>query len=423
MNLQLSLCKPRRPKSAVRIRFTLPNIKGRQEVITGVQVICDLWNEKSSKVTLNKQTLLDHGISVKEVELINTRLHRAQTTLVRLINEHLERHFPSPIELCSLKAEYTAVMRGVKVASTPAQQTAITAFDRYVLRAGISDYHKANLMRTQKKVLLFVQDTGASTTVEKINEEWLNDFANYWMDDKRDNPQAASTLHSHLKRIRCVLLALDDEYLLARSLKRRIKLSKPTPVIKPTLNIAEIEHLTSMAFTSATLTRTRDWFVIQCWTGMRRSDLMKLTMADVTMHDGKWRVRLFQNKTHGLIDIPLHPHASAILERLGGLPRPMAPAHYGREIKTICRLAGFDEVMIGDVSAPYKKRGMFPRWKLIASHTARRSAATNLVRSGVTMEVVCLLTGHSNVDQLGTYIQMTPREKSRQLDAAIDLAI
>lgn len=423
MNLQPSLCKPKRAKSAVRIRFTLPNVKGRHEVMTGIQVICNAWKNGDGRITRDKQVLIKHGLTLKDVELTNAKLHHAQTTLARLINEHQERSFPNTIDVSSLKADYAAVMHGLEVPGTQPRLNVISAFDKYVQRPSIKPYHKANLIRTQRKVALFIQDTSATSQIEGVNENWLNAFASYWMNNDRVNQQASSTLHSHLKRIRCVLMALDDEYTLARSLNRRIKLPEPTPVIKPTLNIQEIAQLASMKFDSATLSRTRDWFVIQCWTGIRRSDLMKLTMNDVKMSNHKWRICIYQNKTHGLIDIPLHPQAAAIIEKLGGLPRPMAPAHYGREIKTICRQAGFDEVMMGDVSAPYKKRGLYPRWKLISSHTARRSAATNLIKCGVSMDVACLLTGHSSVDQLGTYIQMTPRDKSKQLDAAIDLAV
>lgn len=423
MNFHLSLSQPNRKKSAVRIRFTLPKIKGRHTIQSGVQVVCSTWNNTTSKVTLSKQKLLENGLTIRDAELLNNQLHHAQTTLSRLIHKHQERCFPNAIDPQALKEEFTAHIKGHAIADQGGAVDVISAFDVYTQRPGIKAYHKANLLRTQKKVVEYVQSTGAAVAVEKINHEWLSSFASYWMDNKRTRPQAASTLHSHLKRIRCVLMALDDEYTLARSLNRRIKLIKPTPLIKPTLTISEIAHLASMTFDSATLTRTRDWFVIQCWTGMRRGDLMKLSMNDLSKHDGKWRIRVYQNKTHGLIDIPLHGHAEAIIERLGGLPRPMAHAHYGREIKTICRLAGFNEMMVGEMNTPFKKRGTFPRWKLIASHTARRSAATNLIRTGVSMEVTCLLTGHTNVEQLGAYIQMTPREKSKRLDAAIEQAV
>lgn len=422
MNLQLSLCKPKRDKSAIRIRFTLPQTEGRHEVMTGVKdVVCNTWNSRSGQVSLNKNILRTNGMTVLQAELINSRLHHAQTTLVGLINEHYERCFPKAIDVQALKAEYNAMVRGQTIEKTSGRLDVVTSFDEYVKRPGIRPYHQANLLRTQRKVIEFLNVSNSSRDVSKINETWLIGFASFWMDEKRKNPQCANTVQAHLKRIRCVLRALNDDYTLARSLNRRIKLIQPTPVVKPTLDVSEIELLSMTEFPSATLNRTRDWFVIQCWTGIRRSDLMELTMNDITKHDGKWRIRLFQNKTHGLIDIPLHPQAASIIDRLGGLPRPMNPAHYGREIKNICRIAGFDEMMIGDVSAPLKQRGMYPRWKLIASHTARRSAATNLIRAGVSMDVACLLTGHTNVEQLSAYIQMTTSERSKQLDAAIAL--
>jgi integrase len=53
-----------------------------------------------------------------------------------------------------------------------------------------------------------------------------------------------------------------------------------------------------------------------------------------------------------------------------------------------------------------------PRYNLIASHTARRSAATNFIRRGHTYDTVRLLTGHKSNDQLRTYIKFDKEDNA-----------
>ena len=403
-------------------RFDLP---------TGLSVASEFWkaawNEKQRRFSTGVRITHAHGYIPSDVEDLNDQLGHAEAIVRDIFRTHqlTSRLENIPINGMQIKAEFHARLTGKPCPSVETQIDVLSAFDRYIERAGMKPSHKANLILTKGKVNAFVEATGISKAVSKINHNWLHRFARFYTEPRGTESTilSATTMHSHLNRIRYVLNDLDDEFELSRSLNRQVKLISATPVIKPTLTPNEIESLLHLQLKTPSQMRARDWFVIQCWTGLRVSDLMKLSMSDVYEIDDKPRIRLYQNKTSGLIDIPLHPNVVDVIKRLDGLPDAMERTHYGKQIKQICRAAGFDEVIVGDRCTPYKKRGRYPRWQLISSHSARRSAATNLIRLGVNMDVVCLLTGHTSTDQLRQYIQLTPREKTRQLDEALLKAV
>lgn len=52
------------------------------------------------------------------------------------------------------------------------------------------------------------------------------------------------------------------------------------------------------------------------------------------------------------------------------------------------------------------KTNIHDRYKVVNSHTTRRSTATNLAKSGVSLYEVIVLLNHSNIQKIMKYLNM-----------------
>ena len=425
MKVTLSLSKGSRDESMIRMRFTIPNSKVRPEISTGIKVAKRLWCSRTQQVSLNAKLLATHGLSKREATLMNQQLHQAVAELSKLITARSLESYPSPPNPIQIKAEYVAMMKG-EALDTSTQLDLIEAFDEYVQRPNLSAGTVKNLIQTRNKVQGFHDTTKASLKIEDINHNWLLQFATVQLQGKTHAPLSKHTVSNHIKRIKTVVDALESHYPKAPDLRKKLALGETKKVRKPVLTREQIQSIRDHDFSSHTLNRTRDWFVIQCWTGLRVSDLLELS-SDMIMETspGEWEIHHVQNKTNHLVEIPVHPDAAAVLTRLKGLPRKMNKAHYAREIKKLCRIIGLDQNMEGYLPKPVKGPngetymrsvlGTYPMWRLISTHTARRTAATNYLLDGAREVDVMSLTGHRTARQLYEYLHSTPAQHKSNL--------
>lgn len=156
-------------------------------------------------------------------------------------------------------------------------------------------------------------------------------------------------------------------------------------------------------------TKARDLFIIGCHTALRYSDCIRITPDDI--HDGI--IRLKQVKTGGMVMIPCHPRVSEIIERYDGAPK-MSDVVLNRNIKEVCRLAGITD-KVGVRKHGEKETTYYEKWELVSSHTARRSAATNMYKAGIPTIAIMKITGHKSERVFMDYIKITNEENARML--------
>lgn len=195
---------------------------------------------------------------------------------------------------------------------------------------------------------------------------------------------------------------------------------------KVILDFDELELIKQQQFTLDRLTIARDWLVIGCYTGQRVSDLLRMNSGMIKQIEGFRFIELTQTKTKKTVQIPVHAEVAAILNRYNGQFPPTFTANqsanatqFNGYLKTICKQAGLTELTEGylrnDETKEYTK-GTFEKWRLITSHTCRRSFATNFY--GLEQYPTPLLmnvTAHATEKQFLDYIGKKPIEYSLQL--------
>lgn len=156
------------------------------------------------------------------------------------------------------------------------------------------------------------------------------------------------------------------------------------------LEESELKKIYKHNFINPTLALVRDWFIIDCYTGLRISDIQLISKQNLT----KDFIQIANEKTDTRVVIPLHPYVRAILKKHKGLPRKISDQKMNENIKKVCELAGINEVVLFSITkGGVRKDFYYKKYEMVSNHTARRSFITNLLDAGVTDNQVMDLAG------------------------------
>ncbi len=161
------------------------------------------------------------------------------------------------------------------------------------------------------------------------------------------------------------------------------------------------------------LERVRDVFLVGCWTGCRFSDIAKVCSENIKGEI----VTLEQEKTKTLVKIPLHPVVKTILEKYNGkLPEMITNQKFNEFLKQVVKRAQIEDKVIKGITKGGKRESKeYKKWQLISSHSARRSFATNLYKSGFPSFSIMKITGHKTETSFLKYIKVSEEEVAIQL--------
>ena len=182
----------------------------------------------------------------------------------------------------------------------------------------------------------------------------------------------------------------------------------------------------------------RDAFLVACYTGQRHSDFSQLnTSCFDTIFDGNMVIRKVQTKTTTPVVIPiLDNKLKIILEKYNYKVPEITDQvmnkyikHIGEKLSHTVKSLGKDVKTIltkQERIAEENKRKTFRygedgnvikyKWELIATHTGRRTCATNMYLSRkYTEREMMLVTGHKKVENFLKYIKLSLDEEAHKL--------
>lgn len=159
----------------------------------------------------------------------------------------------------------------------------------------------------------------------------------------------------------------------------------------------------------AALDKARKLFVIGCWTGLRVENYLSIDPAiQVDLKEGF--IHAIANKNGPKLKIPLHKLVRQIVES-EGWPETMSQQKLNEHIKQLGQLAGISEQVIFTRTKGLKRIEVSePKYKLIVTHTARRSFCSNLVQSGVPTRYIMAVSGHKTESSFNKYIQAVQKD-------------
>ncbi len=152
------------------------------------------------------------------------------------------------------------------------------------------------------------------------------------------------------------------------------------------------------------LTIIKDLFLLQIQTMLRFSDLINVKPENIDFDNKLLKIR--QIKTSEFLVIPLTNASVEILKKYSGVPS-IYKEKYNILLKKLCKLAGIEEsVEVVKLVGNQRIASVQPKYKLISSHTARRTGITILLTKGVPAEIVMKISGHLTTKAFQKYIKI-----------------
>lgn len=242
-----------------------------------------------------------------------------------------------------------------------------------------------------------------------INQSFFNDFVAFL----QELELSTNTIWHKTVSLKAVMKAANEQELTDNTKYKLFKnVSEESQAIALSEN--ELDLLAHFDFShSFRLERTRDLFLIGCWTGLRFSDFTRIREENIK--NGMLTIQ--QQKTNEFVTIPLHPVFLRIWEKYKGiLPSNISNQKFNDNLKDVCREAGLNEHVLKSITKGGKKQTtIYEKWQLVSSHTARRSFATNLYKSGFPSISIMQITGHKTESSFLKYIKVTREEHARML--------
>lgn len=154
---------------------------------------------------------------------------------------------------------------------------------------------------------------------------------------------------------------------------------------------------------------TRNKFILGAYTALRVSDFNSL--RNINISNGYFRVTT--KKTGASVVIPIHPTIRKMMEDGFNISTPISEQKINLHIKEVARLAGITYPV--EATKSVKNRavvGWWPKCDVITTHTARRSAATNMYKAGIPTISIMRITGHTTEKSFMKYIKITNEENA-----------
>jgi len=242
-----------------------------------------------------------------------------------------------------------------------------------------------------------------------IDKLFFNDFVTYL----QELNLSTNTIWHKTVSIKAVMKAANEQELTDNTKYATFKnISEESQAVA--LSEKELDLLAKFDFSqSPRLERTRDLFLIGCWTGLRFSDFTRIKRENIKDN----MLTIQQQKTNEFVTIPLHPVFISIWEKYNGvLPSDISNRQFNDNLKDVCKEAGINERVMKSITKGGKKQiTVYEKWQLVSSHTARRTFATNLYKSGFPSISIMQITGHKTESSFLKYIKVTKEEHAKML--------
>lgn len=163
----------------------------------------------------------------------------------------------------------------------------------------------------------------------------------------------------------------------------------------------------------------KDFFLFQCFTGLRYSDAIKVKNSDI--HDGI--ITIVSQKTGILLHNRLNSYALEIVKKyhnkFGETLFPyVSDGTVNVHIRRICKQVGIMELVTKYEYRDHKRIEITgPKWQFVSTHVGRKSFVVNSLDLGLTPTQVIGYTGHSSIVAMQPYVSISQKKK----DAAMDV--
>ena len=255
-------------------------------------------------------------------------------------------------------------------------------------------------------------------TFESITLEFYEQFKDYILNEKK---LLNNTFGKQIKTLKTFLnLAQEKGINTNFGYKSRLFKAPQESIDHIYLTVEELEAIYKVELKNKMyLDRVRDLFLIGCHTGLRFSDFTLLKKENLEVTKTGYVFNVKTNKTNERVVIPVKPVVKAIWDKYeGNLPRAITNQKMNEYLKELGEIAKISTiVIIKKTSGKEVRETICPKHKLISTHTARRSFATNAYLSGIPAISIMKFTGHRTESSFMKYIKVSQERNAELLSS------
>ena len=240
-----------------------------------------------------------------------------------------------------------------------------------------------NRIKSYKSLLVKFQkyqeyNRGKNYNIIDIDKKFFSNFETWLLTNEK---YSASTSTKFLTDLQKVVRVASNEIEISKDFNS-IKFQKvetyddDMDVI--TLNENEIERIHNLDLQKEALINARKWLILSIFTGQRGTTLVeRINQKNFHSYGNEYKIELKQIKGNKKVYIPVLPPVKKIFEE--GLPYKISTQKLNQYIKTICKLAEINEMVMGNKRNKETNRNekkLRPKYEYISTHTGRRTFAT-----------------------------------------------
>jgi integrase len=431
-------------------------LKGKEQLVysTGYKILPKYWDFEKTKVknvthVSNKDEINTYLSNLRE--LINKAVE-IYGELVEPLNKNLLKEFlDKSVESYKTKKDSEEPIKIGKYALNryaltsddleatisnfltpqPEAQTKLSLFEYieqfiheaetgYRLIDGVKRYAVRSIQRyrsTQKLLTDFQATYSRNLDFETVDLTFYKDFSSYMVTVKDYAPE---TMGKHITALKTFLREATEE-----GINQNLDYQKKTFKVvsksnEESVNIAlnedELLEMYQLDLSAnQRLERVRDLFIIGANTGLRFSDFTDIKPENIREDKQGAYLEIIQFKTKRKVVIPIDSTVKTILQKYDNvLPEAVSNQKFNDYIKEVAQLC---TSLQGMEFLSYVKGGKnieenVERWKMISSHTARRSMATNAYERGTPVLSIMAITSHSTEKAFMAYIKTSKRKQA-----------
>jgi integrase len=251
-------------------------------------------------------------------------------------------------------------------------------------------------------------------------KDMTNAFYNEWLTYLYEDKELESnTVSGYVKKLKSVLkAAVLDPRTKLQNIPTDFLLWKDTYVKPKPFYLdweTDVRALENQKVLSEDLP-VKQFFLFQCYTGLRHTDLFNIRPQNFIYKDGKVFMDFMGMKTKADQHLQLNNKAVSILKEWKGNPPRLQQSICNDRIKIICRAAGITSVMEKvRYAGSERKVSLLPKWKLVTTHAARRTFGRRWMENGGQLRNLMVYYGHSNERQTAEYIGWTTQEVNEEM--------
>lgn len=239
-----------------------------------------------------------------------------------------------------------------------------------------------------------------SLPFRRIDKKLCEEYKEYLCNVKKTNgePLASSSVASYFSKFRATLnMAVKKRYLSFNPASE-----VETPRVKtPKREHLTVEELKAVAKAECRYPVLKNAFMFACLTGLRWSDVQKLTWSEVEQNNDGWRVVFHQKKTDGLQYVEIPDNAK---QYLGDPKEVEARVFIGLKYSSYMNVALQRWMMDAGIT------------KNVTFHCSRHTYAILQLKHGADIYTVSKLLGHKNLKTTQIYADIVDQKRKEAVN-------